>query len=453
MERCGAWDDLPERMVRSRLLVTGCVVYLLFLLYASLMPYDFTASPQQVSEHFRYSLDYWPFGGQENTSLSDVLSNILLYVPAGLMISTTVAVRRRGGSWRGLLLAAGICLAVSATVETLQAFSLTRVCSAQDVLMNTLGGSAGGLLGAFRGRRGWIILRRRARLAWRDDPGRFLGLGAMALLAADAACPFRPTLDVSQVAHNVRDSLHGLGQGLSLHAWHYWLVMRIAVYAALTMLLAKPGRSGAALRGWRAALAMALFATAIEMAKVFIEGRSANIANITMSSCGAAIGAILVAALGGTLSARVRLALAVALTSGLLVYIELEPFLFSWDVPAMAKKIPSGAEWLPLYYYAMHAGAEDVWMFARAVILSGGAIAAAGRLWTGLGGLSRVRFAATGAAMAAALGLILELAQFTLPGRMPTVTDVFSFAFGGALGGWLSRSRKNYCHPMRYKVY
>jgi len=43
------------------------------------------------------------------------------------------------------------------------------------------------------------------------------------------------------------------------------------------------------------------------------------------------------------------------------------------------------------------------------------------------------------AALAAGvLGLALELGQFFLPARVPSATDVFCFALGGAIGAWVS---------------
>jgi len=38
--------------------------------------------------------------------------------------------------------------------------------------------------------------------------------------------------------------------------------------------------------------------------------------------------------------------------------------------------------------------------------------------------------------VAVAIGLILELAQFLLPPRVPSITDVACFALGGAIGAW-----------------
>jgi len=42
----------------------------------------------------------------------------------------------------------------------------------------------------------------------------------------------------------------------------------------------------------------------------------------------------------------------------------------------------------------------------------------------------------TSAGAAGLLGLVLECGQFFLPGRVPSATDVFCFALGGAIGAW-----------------
>ena len=109
----------------------------------------------------------------------------------------------------------------------------------------------------------------------------------MGLLAADALAPFLPTILLSQVWRNLKRSHFDISAGLALHPWHWWLISRIMVYAALTMLLALWTTQNPKPKQWLKAFGLAAtFALALELMKPMIVSRTLNVANIATALIG-----------------------------------------------------------------------------------------------------------------------------------------------------------------------
>lgn len=419
-----------------RVLTGLCISYLLLLLYASLMPFDLVAEEPVVREHLRRALGSWPFGHYVHTSRADMLSNFALYVPLGGLLAMRWTVRRTAFRWFCGFAAGAAACCVSFAVEAGQLWSMTRIASAQDWLVNTCGGFLGAAIGAACGRRAWVSLTRAVRLRLARRPIALVAAALLLILAADGLFPFLPTLDVSQVKAGLRGSHLALSGGFAAHPWHHWPVRRAAVYAVLAALLGAASLDSQRGRFLRGAVLTIGFVLAVEVAKPFIVSRVANIANVVTGAAGAAIGGLSGVALAGRLRRRAASFLAAGLVVIYLVYLEGRPFQFRWEPPAMRQKVPRGAEWLPIYHYAMGARPEDVRLFCRTLILTA-ALALAMLLPRSRPAGRREMAAAV--VLAGGLGLCLEALQFLLPGRVPSTTDVCTFALGGLLGTWVHR--------------
>ena len=184
------------------------------------------------------------------------------------------------------------------------------------------------------------------------------------------------------------------------------------------------------------------FAAAIETLKLLIASRSFNLANVAASGCGALVGLALGAMLAG-LSVRGQIGLAKRSILAYLVYAAWQPFVLSVGRRSMASHIPRGPEWLPLYHYAAGGRPADVQNFLGSLVLAA-ALAFVGRLaelHEERSGLWSTPISA--AVTAGAIGLVLELGQFAVVTREPTITDVLCFAVGGAMGAWLAGHLRN----------
>ena len=421
----------PRKSLTALALLYGAL-----LLYASLMPYDFTGMVDWRLLWRGEFWNHWPFNPRARISGSDVVSNLVLYTPLGLLLAT----RGRFTPLRAttvFLLSSLFCSFLSLGVETLQGMTLSRTPSAADWLLNTLSGITGALCGTLWGKTAWERGHGRLVKRWRERPLDILTLIVAGLLAADAVSPFLPTILLSQVWRNLKNAHFDLFNGLAQHPWHGWLVTRILVYLILTCLLAAWGKETTRVRDWwRAALLATALTLALELSKPFIVSRTFNLANIATGVAGAAAALLIGPLLAPRLSRRRKLELGIL---ALLVhgfYLAWTPFNFSLDGELLRRKIPRPIELLPFYHYAMGASLNHARLFVQAIALNGILIY-----------LLRIRFPSVDGSrrwvipamlLTGMIGLLQEAGQLLLPGRTPSMTDVYCFMLGGALGAWIS---------------
>lgn len=162
-------DSAGQRPLWARPgLLAGLVV--IVLVYGSLIPFDFawSGAVKQAGGTWPALLGVltsprWISAGPGQSVLgipyraSDVLVNVLLYVPLG--ITLRMSLRQRWPSNTGQLLGAwALAFALSWTVESMQSLMPMRVASLNDVAANGLGALIGGLAAV----RLWLVYKRSA---------------------------------------------------------------------------------------------------------------------------------------------------------------------------------------------------------------------------------------------------------------------------------------------------
>jgi VanZ family protein len=412
--------------------------YSILLIYASLMPFDFSfvADMSYRTSHF---WRYWPINPGARISGSDLISNLALYVPLGWIL----AVRFRLGNIRPFLslAAAGlICFVISLCVELLQMFTISRVSSASDWLLNTISGGTGGALGIFYGKSLWINGIRWLKLSWETRPVIIAAVLLAGLIAADSLSPYMPTILLKQVWQSFKASNFNIVQGVSLHPWHWWVVQRIMVYFVMTLVFAGAmGKKSEFKRFIWGACLVGLFALFLELGKLFIVSRSFNIANVLTAWIGCFCAIWIGWAVGGRVNTRQKLEWSMGFIFLYLFYLAWFPFDFAWDYSRIQNVFSSPIRLLPLYDYAMGSTLNHARLFVQSIFLLGVLIY-----------IIRIRFnwfekRKTGIWLAAIfcgmLGFFQEGGQLFLPSRTPSATDIYCFTFGGAMGAWV-------CHPL-----
>jgi VanZ family protein len=152
-----------------------------FILYASFYPFRFQRRPGSP-------LDALLATARAGTSRSDVLSNVMLYLPLGFFAAH---VFRRGPRALHILVATLAAAACSGFVELLQFYDASRVPAMADLYANTAGSFLGSIAGAAIGGR--------VRSLSPEVAGR--GYFALLLLGAWAGYrlfPYVPTMDFFQ---------------------------------------------------------------------------------------------------------------------------------------------------------------------------------------------------------------------------------------------------------------
>lgn len=405
------------------------VVFAVLILYGSLMPFDLHFDKARAAENIRRAMHFWPFG-EIKSGKADIVSNVLLYIPLGFLIALAAKINRKDSNALAVFGAMTIGCALSISIELLQSMSQTRVCGAHDFLTNATGTLIGAATACAYSREFYEFISVKCKQYWKVHPVAVAACVLAIALAGDALFPFLPTLRLREIHQNYRNSQFDFSAGLDLHTAGYWIIQQAGAFAFLCMLTCSAIRKNGRPQIFKALVMCALFATVIEAGKIFISNRSINIANVIVAAAGCACGAVFFAALHERLSYAVKILLSAAALLVYMAYLEWGGADFETQ-RGIVSHLPKGVEWLPLYDYAMSGRGEKVVLFVRTIGIS------AAFVFT----LQLLRFSENyrpkilrWAILMAFIGGIFELGQAFMPDRYPTLTDVFCFAVGGAVG-------------------
>ena len=193
-------------------------LYLLFILYGSLFPFDWGFPSQRLVE-------VWQRTGREHVSRSDLLTNILAYMPFGFLFCSICSARF--GALGRILITTAIGSTLSFSMEYTQLYLPSRTSSPIDLLLNMLST----LLGALA----YVLSGKGSNIGecfgeWRQNhfiDGRIadIGLCVIALWGASQLAPFLPSIDVGSLKHGLKPLW------LMLHDLSKLNLYRAAIYA------------------------------------------------------------------------------------------------------------------------------------------------------------------------------------------------------------------------------
>ena len=196
------------------------LAYAAMLIYGTLFPLTGWRAPELSP------LELMLQKGLVNTSRSDILTNLLVYMPFGLLLMRALIAPRNPA---GMILIVTICSALlSLVLEFSQAYLPGRVPSVGDWILNTCGGCIGALLSlslrpdtALGG-----SLNRIRALYFHPGALTNLGLLVLGLWALSQLSPVVPSLDLGNIRHGLKPLWNTLHQLSSIE----WL--RVAEYSA-----------------------------------------------------------------------------------------------------------------------------------------------------------------------------------------------------------------------------
>ena len=416
----------------SNFLLPGCFAYGLLLIYASLMPFDFSSNINFERE-IRHFWIQWPVNPGGRISGSDLLSNLVLYMPLGWMVC--VRLRLKGaGFFPAAFFSIVLCSCISIFVEIMQMFSFSRVASGADWVLNTISGFAGSITGAIFGKKIWIRFIKWLEKTWKENPSAIAGLIIIILIAADSLSPFLPSIKLKDIWRSIKGSNFDLIKGFSVHPWHWWLVLRVFVYAVLTLIAIKWEKRKNYLK---AVFLVISFLAVLECSKLFILSRYFNTANIASGIAGCILGSAVSMAISRKLSLNTKLSGSIIFLILYIFYLAWFPFEFSWNLEQASISFPGLIRFIPLYDYAMGATLNHARLFIQSIFLQGLLIY-----------LLRLRFGwfekpGKGVFQAMLLcglsGFIQEAGQIFIVSRTSSPTDIYCFAIGGILGAFVKR--------------
>lgn len=424
-------------------------LYLALVVLVSLVPSEFHGSARRFLRRLagmgRFLAPLWD-GGVTPRILWDFATNVLLYVPLGLLWPwTSRAPGRR---------AAAFGLAVSLPLEILQAATRDRTASLLDVLANGLGHAFGYALGFWlmehRGLSHSTLVGGTSAHSLAELAGTLRSAYVTALVVL-SFLPYDVTVNASRIWSRA------LGDGsepgrIYLFLSAPWDGSRVASAVLTLSLLGVFGAlSRLATHGSSPPTAVALalqgllVAGSIEAGQVFVASRTADVAQALLGPIGAIAGAWLArqwtkTATEGARGIPVASVRTVPLFAAALwtVVLWTEAWLPFELIPSWkeaARKLLHETYWLPLSAYAPRRSIADWQDVGREValyiplgLLLGAAADRRGppRSWR------RRRLLA--AAAIAAVGVALELSQCMISGRVVDVTDALGHALGGVIG-------------------
>jgi VanZ family protein len=406
--------------------------YCAFILYGCFIPFHFNFDPNFVRWRWTVFLTESLREDIARPSLSDIVSNILLFVPFGIL---WVWARAPNGKDRAGFLAivrttlTGLLFAI--IIESGQTVAPGRDPSMLDALCNGMGTFIGAAWGSvlIRGYRKYLqtgFIRVLCR-----QPSLLLLAYLICGILIDSYFPFEVTLELSSLWHNFKNSQILPFRSLS-HG--YWLALSVdkgIPYSLIAyLILINLRRFSRPLTAGLAWLLAVLFACAIESGKLFVTGRAFHSDNLVIAALGALAGVIFFPRFCVLASVkRHREAIWFMLVLGFLIYFELSPF--DWiairELPTRFRAI----EWLPFksYYYAEPIAAlidlqKKVYSFIP------------------LGFFTAAFFSARASAPSRlkpvlpcfVISAVLELAQIGLQSRTPSTGDIIIFTFSAWVG-------------------
>jgi len=429
-----------------KLAVVLLVLWGLFIVYATMLPFDFSASGHEIKARLRRLWERPLKGG----SWADVASNVLLFMPWGFLLAVWLAGRgRRYLATLSLALLSGALL--SGSVELVQLFAPRRVASVIDLVTNTFGSSVGALVGWPWARWIWPIMSVRIRqlLVSRPMTGCALAAGAALVIAGVfqlhvnlAPAELSAALEAARPTA-LAPPLRGPALPPKLWSWAGELLVWVLAGGLFALAARESGRRGPGVIGWACGLAGGV-SLAVLALRLAMPGHEVDITSIALALLGSALGAAPVArSAAGDASRWIDPAL---LIWGLAVVMAAwNPPRFTWPVPPLWRL----ERVVPFWSYFASRSLADLADVAGEVLafMPLGALLAA-RSW-------RQSFAGA-VLIGVALGAVLEIGQVFVPSRTADVTDVLSAAGGAGLGlalwRWGEWARKSSMGVAKYRV-
>ncbi len=437
------------------------LLYAVFIIYATTIPFAFDTPRENLPEKFRAVLaDPLQLDPGRGLSTTDIASNVLLFLPFGFFfVLARCASSRSEQRGRAVLLAACAGLALSALAEFVQFFAERRVASLLDCTANSMGAIIGAGFAWHYQKRHQTYLRRywRNRLAQSPQLGLFCAYAA--LLVFTQLLPLELTLDISTLKKTLKATEWSLPQTATalgdlfaetiLYAGFgfLWLHAQPHTHRARTIVQAILFTAGAAL--------------IIECAQLFLVAHVVKLRNLLAGLEGGLYGAACHIIVQNRVarhaqSTRVLLkqkALLVLALGHLLAYVfllELQPYHFDFTAAQLYAKLAQ-FRWLPFIEYYQSTNAHAVLdLCASLVRFALFAVFVLARM--SFNDQAR-KVTAHGTIIGLALGLsiLLEALQLGLPRHSPGITDCVNAALGASLGIWLWQKRLQATQP-RFQI-
>jgi VanZ family protein len=431
---------------RPNLALSLLLLWGLFIVYATTLPFEFSASVEMAQARL-HRLWLRPLSGG---SWPDVYSNIFLFLPWGLLLAIWQA--GRGTNYVTTVAVALLSGAVfSGFVEFLQLFSITRFTSFVDLVTNTFGATVGSVIAWPLAR--WVgpVALVRFRRIVAGHPLTLCAVATAAGFALAGVAPFHIDLTKDGMEAAVGrfrpvpfgPSLKSLSSPAKPWLWAAELLAWILAGGVFAMAARESRRERARLYLESVGCALGV-SIAIESLQFLIPGRDVDMTSIVLALVGSAIGATaVVRSAPGSLRGWIPAAIAIwAVAAALVLW---SPPRFAWPEPPYLQ----AERFVPFWSYFDSRTLDDLADVVAQVVLFVplGVLLAAG--WW------RCSFFVA-LLIGLCTGVLFEFGQAFLPDRTADISDAISASAGTGLGlalwRWGESVRKSSVGVIRYRV-
>lgn len=396
------------------------LLYSAFILYAGTIPFHFAGDGDALIHRWDRFLST-PFISPDTgrrPSIPDVVQNILLFVPFGVL-GVSAASTGRSWTWGRIAWITSLGALLSLSVESLQLLMRDRTASTGDVLTNTAGTLAGGTAARWVMNLAALAATRLRREGMTDVTElRTLTIAAGALVIAFLQ-PFDVTLEVGVVTGHIR--------AFEANPWQFTglrdegIVLLIA--SLFAMALASYIRALGEDRAGSKAVALGVPAVcALEASQVMLGSRMPGLWDAAVGSAGILTGAALWAASSRIPSPRLWQGLLISLTGIAAAIQMLSPF----EIAAEYR----GFAWFPFAAYYNRTTFETL---SHVIELALAYFPLGFCIPLGIDSPRRALLVVLGTALAIAVPI--EYLQGWVVGRYPDVSDI-GLSLAGAWAGW-----------------
>lgn len=428
---------------RRRMLLAGsAVVYLLFVIYGSLVPLAYRPVPwAEALARFR-DIPYLALG---IASRADWVANILLFIPLAFLWRGVLDTRR--GILVHLLADGAVlagCVALSVGIEFTQIFFPPRTVSLNDIIAEGIGAAVGVVVWRAAGRRlvAWLE-------EWRGHHGsvglaeRFCILYFVCLFGYNLL-PLDLTISPVEVFHKWRQGrvlfIPGIRGGEGPLGALYEMATDAAVWVPAAWLLVRAGKGG---RAWWITVGAA---AGLEFLQLFVFSRVTDVNDVIMAALGGWVGMLLAGRQSLEAPAATRKGRAMVYWGGAAIFwcaVIAAVFWYPFDFRpergfvleriAMFRKVPFHA----LYYGSEFHAVTEVLRKTLFFAPLGACVAGVAHAFqSGLAG--RIGWVAA-LLLAGSVAAGVEVGQLALPGHYPDSTDILIGTVAGLFGYGLSR--------------
>jgi VanZ family protein len=406
------------------------LLFTLFIVYGGTIPFHFAGDTRAILDKLR-SLPLNPLvspdtGGR--LSIPDVVQNVLLFVPFGVLgflAGRQARAAGPGAPLRRIAVVTALGAALSITVESLQMLTSDRVASLGDVMADTAGTCLGAAV-AWQFRALFLAGLRRLRAEGLADVPELRPFAiATAVLAIAAWQPFDVTLEVGTVASKVRALQTDLWQFAGLRDEGTSLMINFLFASTLASYLSSLGERQA---GRKAAMLGIGLVAMLEASQIFIGARMPGLWDLAVSCVGIAAGAAIWSAAGRIIWPRLWLGVLVAATLAAAALQMLSPFHLAGSY--------RGFGVFPFFGYYSRTTFDTLSHVIELALLYFPL-----GFWMGRSSTGRRSDVLTAVLLALAIAAPIEYLQGWIDGRYADVTDVAISMAGAWLGVVSGRER------------